>query len=92
MTTLATTLTSKGQITLPVEIRRQWNLVSGDDVEFFSDANGRWFVRPLNASAKAFFRDMPKRSRRVGVESDDTAIERAVTARNATSRTRRKSA
>jgi AbrB family looped-hinge helix DNA binding protein len=28
------TLTSKGQITLPVELRRSWNLAQGDQLDF----------------------------------------------------------
>jgi AbrB family looped-hinge helix DNA binding protein len=28
------TLTSKGQITLPVDLRRQWQLAKGDRLEF----------------------------------------------------------
>lgn len=39
------TLTSKGQITLPVELRRQWGLRAGDRLDFTLEADGRVVVR-----------------------------------------------
>lgn len=39
------TLTSKGQITLPVELRRQWGLKAGDRLDFTLEADGRVVVR-----------------------------------------------
>jgi AbrB family looped-hinge helix DNA binding protein len=39
------TLTSKGQITLPVELRRRWGLKPGDRLDFTLEADGRVVVR-----------------------------------------------
>ncbi len=39
------TLTSKGQITLPVELRRRWGLKPGDRLDFSLEADGRVVVR-----------------------------------------------
>lgn len=39
------TLTSKGQITLPVELRRRWGLQPGDRLDFTLEAGGRVVVR-----------------------------------------------
>jgi len=39
------TLTSKGQITLPIELRRRWGLKSGDKLDFALEADGRVVVR-----------------------------------------------
>lgn len=39
------TLTSKGQITVPVEVRRWLGLKQGDQVEFVEEA-GRIFLKP----------------------------------------------
>ena len=39
------TLTSKGQITLPVELRRRWDLKSGDCVDFCLEDDGRVVLR-----------------------------------------------
>ncbi len=39
------TLTSKGQLTLPIEIRRWLGLKQGDQVEF-AEEDGRIFLKP----------------------------------------------
>jgi AbrB family looped-hinge helix DNA binding protein len=39
------TLTSKGQITLPVELRRSWNLQQGDQLDFVLTEDGSVHVR-----------------------------------------------
>jgi AbrB family looped-hinge helix DNA binding protein len=39
------TLTSKGQITLPIELRRRWDLKPGDRLDFSLDLDGRVVVR-----------------------------------------------
>jgi AbrB family looped-hinge helix DNA binding protein len=49
-----TKMTAKGQITLPVAIRRRLNLKTGDKVGFITDADG---IRIVNVSTLAFERD-----------------------------------
>lgn len=39
------TLTSKGQITLPVVLRRLWDLNSGDEIDFTLQDDGRVVLR-----------------------------------------------
>jgi AbrB family looped-hinge helix DNA binding protein len=39
------TLTSKGQITLPVELRRSWDLKQGDQLDFVLTEDGSVQVR-----------------------------------------------
>ncbi|HVT56307.1 MAG TPA: AbrB/MazE/SpoVT family DNA-binding domain-containing protein [Xanthobacteraceae bacterium] len=39
------TLTSKGQITLPIELRRRWDLKPGDRLDFSLEPDGRVVVR-----------------------------------------------
>ncbi len=39
------TLTSKGQITLPVELRRRWGLKPGDRLDFTLEADGKVMLR-----------------------------------------------
>jgi len=39
------TLTSKGQVTLPVELRRRWGLRRGDCVDFCLEDDGRVVLR-----------------------------------------------
>lgn len=45
------TLTSKGQLTIPVAVRKKLDLKQGDKVVFIRDDHG---VRILNASALTF--------------------------------------
>jgi len=44
------TLTSKGQITLPIEMRRKLGLKAGDQIQFFEDAAGQYTVVPKTGS------------------------------------------
>ncbi|WP_242072263.1 AbrB/MazE/SpoVT family DNA-binding domain-containing protein [Nostoc sp. FACHB-110] len=44
----STTVTDTGEITLPAEIRKHLNLVSGSRVEFVIDADGQVKIFPLN--------------------------------------------
>ena len=44
------TITSKGQITLPKEVRGRYKLKPGDSVEFVEE-NGKTWVRPRNIRA-----------------------------------------
>lgn len=39
------TLTSKGQITLPVQLRRRWDLKPGDRLDFALETDGRVVLR-----------------------------------------------
>jgi AbrB family looped-hinge helix DNA binding protein len=39
------TLTSKGQVTLPVELRRSWDLKQGDQLDFVLTEDGAVHVR-----------------------------------------------
>ena len=46
-------ISSKGQITVPVEVRKRLGLKSGDRVEFVSE-NGRTIIRPERAAENPF--------------------------------------
>lgn len=49
------TLTSKGQITLPKEVREQLRLAEGDRLEFLIDESGEVRIRPLTGSVRELF-------------------------------------
>jgi len=49
------TITSKGQITLPKEVRRRLGVDAGDQVEFRVAADGTITVVPLRGSALRLF-------------------------------------
>ena len=48
------TMTSKGQITIPVAVRKQLKLEQGDKVVFIEDDHPSGGVRILNAAALTF--------------------------------------
>ena len=75
------TLSSKGQITLPVEIRRLWNLQTGDEVEFFENHRGEICMRPCNAGPTDFLDVVPPRKRLPEFASDDDALAEDVLSR-----------
>jgi AbrB family looped-hinge helix DNA binding protein len=47
------TITSKGQLTVPIEVRHRLGLREGDRVEFAQE-NGRTFLRPARPAANPF--------------------------------------
>ncbi|MCF8168935.1 MAG: AbrB/MazE/SpoVT family DNA-binding domain-containing protein [Rhodoferax sp.] len=77
------TLTSKGQITIPVEVRNDLKVDAGDRVEFVLIAPGRYeFVAATNevTSLKGMFGPAKKA---VSIEDMNAAIaRRGATARN----------
>ncbi len=78
----AATVTSKGQITIPAEVRQIWGLEAGDQLEFYADHLGHLCIRPRNASATAFLDAIPARKRVSRFASDDAALSAAVLSRN----------
>ena len=44
------TITSKGQITIPVEVRKKLGLKAGDQISFFADDDGRYTFEPKTGS------------------------------------------
>ena len=50
---LSSTVSSKGQVTVPIEVRHRLGLREGDRVEFVFD-EGRTFLRPERAAKNPF--------------------------------------
>jgi antitoxin PrlF len=49
--TMATAaVTSKGQITIPIEVREELGLKAGDRIEFVKGEEGRFFIQPKKGS------------------------------------------
>lgn len=80
------TLTSKGQITLPADLRRVLSLESGDRIEFFRQADGIYGLRPLTGTVRDLKGIVPKPARRVSIAQMDRAIAAAVKLRDKASR------
>jgi len=72
---LTSTLTSKGQITIPKELRDQLHLKKGSRLEFVVEASGRVILQPLNSDFRSL-RGMirSKRRRPVSIEKMNKAI------------------
>lgn len=68
------TLTSKGQITLPVELRERLRLVAGDRVSFDEQPDGSYLMRPLKGDVRRLKGIVPKPARPVTGEAMDRAI------------------
>ena len=69
-------VTSKGQITIPLEVRTELNLKPGDRIFFARDPEGRFVLFPKNGSVtrlKGMFGRFP---RTVSLEEMDEAIAR----------------
>lgn len=49
------TMTSKGQITLPKEVREHFHLKAGDQIEFKIEPSGSVELRPLSGSIMSLF-------------------------------------
>lgn len=73
------TVTSKGQITLPKEVRDRHNLKPGDVVEFI-EKNGETVVQARNIRAVDLFGILgpPPSGRSLSIEEIDEAIMNAV--------------
>ena len=71
------TLTSKGQITIPKEVRRRLHLESGDRVDFLVLEDGRVVMQPASLPVAALKGLLHRKGRRpVSVEAMHAAIAR----------------
>ncbi len=84
-------ITSKGQITLPAELREHLRIGVGDTVEFYLDHIGRVCLRPRVAGVEELFTAVPPRTPDPRYASDDDAIAAAVLAKDARSRRKARS-
>jgi looped-hinge helix DNA binding domain, AbrB family len=69
----SSTVTSKGQVTIPAEVRRQLSLKSGDKVAFYLE-NGKVVLKPVIRKAGAAF-GLKRATRSVSLEEMDRAIK-----------------
>jgi antitoxin PrlF len=72
MTTAA--LTSKGQVTIPAEVRRRLGLGTGDRIEFVELDDGGFAIRPAVDDVRSLKGLLRKPAKPVSVEDMDAAI------------------
>lgn len=68
------TLTSKGQITIPADVRRTLNVQAGDRVEFVQIGPGRYELVPATRSVRELKGLFGKRDRTVTIDEMNRAI------------------
>lgn len=76
MSALVSTMTQKGQVTIPKDIRDSLHLVTGDKVEFVHNERGEIVIKPVTRKVMevAGLLSKYKKSKPVTVEDMDRAI------------------
>lgn len=72
-------MTSKGQITLPKDIRMRLGLKQGDRVRFILEDDGRVRLVPAKRDVSELMGILPNPKRRLSLEEMDDAVKTAVT-------------
>ena len=70
------TVTSKGQITMPKEIRDHLGIDAGDRVSFHIGSSGEVTVEPETVDVRSLRGMLKRRGRKVSLEAMDAAIRR----------------
>jgi AbrB family looped-hinge helix DNA binding protein len=73
-------MTSKGQITVPKEVRLKLNLKAGDRVLFFVESDGAVRMRAANKDISSLIGILPKPKRAATLEEIQEAIQRGAIA------------
>jgi AbrB family looped-hinge helix DNA binding protein len=71
-------MTSKGQITVPKDVRLKLGLKPGDRVRFLLEADGRVRLIPAKRDISELVGMLPRPKRALSIEEMDAAIGRAV--------------
>ena len=69
------TISSKGQVTLPREVRASLGVSAGDRLDFIRLEDGNYAIVPASHSIRALKGLLPKRDHVVSLEEMDAAIE-----------------
>lgn len=69
------TITSKGQITLPQQVRNDMGVTVGDRVDFIRMEDGHYAVVPASHSIKSLKGIVPRPAKSVSLEDMQAAIE-----------------
>jgi antitoxin PrlF len=72
------TVTSKGQITIPAEVRKALRIEPGTKIQFFAGGNGEYIFRPRTGSIRDLEGCVPKLDHVVTIEEMDEGIADAV--------------
>lgn len=73
---MISTITSKGQTTIPKEVREKLNLRAGDKINFVVESDGRVYIQPLNVDVEELSGILHKPGRKVvSIEEMNQVIE-----------------
>jgi AbrB family looped-hinge helix DNA binding protein len=80
MSALISTVTQKGQVTIPKNVRDILHLITGDKVEFIQNDRGEMVIKPLTrkVSEVAGILSKYKKAQPVSIEEMDQAIAQTV--------------
>lgn len=68
------TLTSKGQVTIPLEVRQRLGLDTGDRIEFVLLAGGEYAIKPAIDDVRSLKGLLRKPAKPVSVKDMNTAV------------------
>jgi AbrB family looped-hinge helix DNA binding protein len=68
------TVTSKGQITIPLQVRADLGLEAGDRIEFMETEKGQYTIMAATKSVQSLKGIIPKRSKPVSIGDMNAAI------------------
>ena len=68
------TLTSKGQVTIPLEVRQRLGLDTGDRIEFVLLADGEYAIKPAIDDVRSLKGLLRKPAKPVSVKDMNTAV------------------
>ncbi len=71
---MTSTVTSKGQVTIPVEARRRLRILPGTKLEFIVHDDGRLEVIPLSGSIKDLKGALPRPKKALTLVEMDEAV------------------
>ena len=71
---LSAKITSKGQITIPKDIRQHLKIDQGDKIEFFVGENGMVIISPIRSDVRKLKGIVPKPDKPVSIEQMKEAI------------------
>jgi len=74
---MTSTITSKGQVTIPKNVREKLNLETGDKLEFLLHDDGRLELLPITSSITKLKGILPKPAKALKLEDIDLAIKEA---------------
>ena len=68
------TITSKGQITLPISVRKALKIKTGDKLDFIVTENGEIVGKPISSSLSSLAKILPPAKKKLSLDEMDAAI------------------